>query len=115
MVYCLCMALFLVGLYAVAVKRNIVKIALGIIIMDHAVNLFLILVGYRAGGTAPIRRPDMPIGEFLATAVDPLPQALVLTSIVIGLGITALMIALCIRLHQRYGTYDIQEMRRLRG
>lgn len=115
MVYCLCLALFLVGLYAVAVKRNIVKIALGIIIMDHAVNLFLILVGYRSGGAAPVHRPDMPIGEFLATAVDPLPQALVLTSIVIGLGITALMIALCIRLHERYGTYDIREMRRLRG
>jgi multicomponent Na+:H+ antiporter subunit C len=47
--------------------------------------------------------------------VDPLPQALVLTSIVIGLGVLALMVALCVRLYERYGTFDITEIRRLRG
>jgi multicomponent Na+:H+ antiporter subunit C len=47
--------------------------------------------------------------------VDPLPQALVLTSIVIGLGITSLGIALCIRLYEKYGTFDITEIRRLKG
>ena len=53
--------------------------------------------------------------EFAANAVDPLPQAMVLTSIVIGLGVLALLVALCVRLYQRYGTFDVTRMRRLRG
>ena len=81
------------------------------------------LLGYRAGGVAPIVSRASggafaaagSASEFLATAVDPLPQALVLTSIVIGLGVTTLAIALCVRLYEKYGTYDITEMRRLRG
>jgi multicomponent Na+:H+ antiporter subunit C len=47
--------------------------------------------------------------------VDPLPQALVLTSIVIELGVTALLAALAIRLFQKYRTYDITKIRRLSG
>jgi multicomponent Na+:H+ antiporter subunit C len=47
--------------------------------------------------------------------VDPLPQALVLTSIVIGLGITALLVAMALRLHEKYGTFDVEAMRKLRG
>ena len=46
---------------------------------------------------------------------DPLPQALVLTSIVIGLGVLALMVALCVRLYEHYGTFDVTEIRKLRG
>ena len=52
---------------------------------------------------------------FAGDAVDPLPQALVLTSIVIGLGVLALMVALSIRLYERYGTFDVTMIRRLRG
>jgi len=47
--------------------------------------------------------------------VDPLPQALVLTSIVIGLGVTALVISLAIRIYEKYGTFDITKIKRLRG
>jgi multicomponent Na+:H+ antiporter subunit C len=53
--------------------------------------------------------------DFLARSVDPLPQALVVTSIVIGLGVTTLAIAIAIRLYEKYGTYDITEIRRLKG
>jgi multicomponent Na+:H+ antiporter subunit C len=53
--------------------------------------------------------------NFINASVDPLPQALVLTSIVIGLGSLALMISVCIRIYQKYGTFDITEIRRLRG
>ena len=52
---------------------------------------------------------------FAAASVDPIPQALVLTSIVIGLGVLALMVALCVRLYERYGTFDVTEIRKLRG
>ncbi len=115
MIYALCLVLFMIGLYGVVVKKNTVKIVLGIIIMEYAVNLFLILIGYRKDGIAPIISEGTEASQFLQRAVDPLPQALVLTSIVIGLGVIALMVAICIRLYERYGTFDITEMKRLRG
>ncbi len=105
----------MVGLYGVLVKKNIIKIVLGLIIMEYAVNLFLIMLGYREGGVAPIISEGDSITEFIKHSVDPLPQALVLTSIVIGLGVIALMVAICIRLYEKYGTFDITEMRRLKG
>jgi len=115
MVYALCFVLFVVGLYCALTKRNIVKIVIGLTIMEYAVNLFLVLLGYRSDGVAPIvDRTSSPL-EFLARSVDPLPQALVVTSIVIGLGVTTLAIALCVRLYEKYGTFDIAEIRRLKG
>jgi len=50
MIYGLCILLFLIGLYAVLTKRNLIKIVIGFIIMENAVNLFLIMLGYRMGG-----------------------------------------------------------------
>ena len=115
MVYILCFALFLIGLYCVLTKKNTVKIVVGLGIMEYATNLFLVLLGYRKDGVAPILdRATDPL-EFLARSVDPLPQALVLTAIVIGLGVTAMAIALCIRLYEKYGTFDVSEIRRLKG
>jgi multicomponent Na+:H+ antiporter subunit C len=115
MVYALCLVLFLVGLYGVLTKKNTVKIVVGLSIMECAMNLFLVLLGYRKNGAVPILEPAADITDFLSRAVDPLPQALVLTSIVIGLGITSLAIALCIRLYEKYRTFDITEIRRLKG
>jgi multicomponent Na+:H+ antiporter subunit C len=122
MLYALCFLLFMIGLYCAVVKKNMVKIVVGIMIMEYAVNLFLIMLGYRAGGTAPIlTAPDadaatkVVTAHFLSAVVDPLPQALVLTSIVISLGSLALMISICIKTYTKYGTFDITEIRRLRG
>jgi multicomponent Na+:H+ antiporter subunit C len=122
MLYALCFLLFMIGLYCAVVKKNMVKIVLGIMIMEYAVNLFLIMLGYVTGGVAPIiSRSDYNVAaqrvadSFLSASVDPLPQALVLTSIVISLGSLALMISICIRTYAKYGTFDITEIRRLRG
>ena len=122
MLYALCFLLFMIGLYCAVVKKNMVKIVIGIMVMEYAVNLFLIMLGYRAGGIAPIVTRDQlgsTLGQvlpaFINSSVDPLPQALVLTAIVISLGSLALMISICIRTYQRYGTFDITEIRRLRG
>jgi multicomponent Na+:H+ antiporter subunit C len=52
---------------------------------------------------------------FASRSVDPIPQALVLTAIVIGLGVTAMTVALAMRLYEKYGTYDIKEIRHLKG
>jgi multicomponent Na+:H+ antiporter subunit C len=120
MLYALCFLLFMIGLYCAAVKKNMVKIVIGIMVMEYAVNLFLIMLGYRVGGQAPIiGREDVastaPLSSFINASVDPLPQALVLTAIVISLGSLALMISICIRTYQRYGTFDITKIRRLKG
>ena len=122
MPYALCFLLFMVGLYCTVVKKNIVKIVIGLAIMEYAVNLFLIMLGYRTGGTAPIvdktylePGTGQIAANFINSAVDPLPQALVLTAIVIALGSLALMVSMCIRIYEKYGTLDITEIRRLKG
>ena len=111
MIYLLCLVLFSVGVYCILVKRNLIKIIIGIIIIEYAVNLAFILFGYRSGGRAPILAADQTIKNM----VDPLPQALVLTAIVIGLATTALMVAIAVRIYDRYKTFDITKIRRLKG
>ena len=123
MIYSLCFVLIAIGLYGMVVKKNVVKIVISLAIMEYGINMLLILIGYRAGtpSHAPIIDRAMidrttAVQELAAfPVVDPLPQALVVTSIVISLGVLALMVAVCIRLYERYGTFDITEMRRLRG
>lgn len=109
--YMLCLVLFLVGLYCVLRKRNLIKIIIGIGIMDYAVNLFLVLIGYRSGGRAPIFSKD----QVISNMVDPLPQAMALTAIVIGLSLTLLLVSVAIRIYDRYGTFDITKIDRLKG
>ena len=113
--YPLCFALFLVGLYGVMVKRNLIKIVISLIIMESAVNVFIVMIGYRKGGIAPILNKTMEARTFVERSVDPLPQALVLTAIVIGLGVTAMTVAIAMKLYEKYGTYDIKEIRKLKG
>ena len=115
MIYSLCLLLILIGLYGVVVSRQTLKIVICLLIMNHGVHLLLLLIGFRMQGSPPIVDAGISITEFASSAVDPLPQALVLTSIVIGLGVLALMVALCVRLYDRYGTFDVTEIRRLRG
>jgi len=114
----------MIGLYCAVTKKNMVKIVIGIMVMEYAVNLFLIMLGFRSGGIAPIvdqsqvelsSKQIQVIPSFIDMSVDPLPQALVLTAIVISLGSLALMISICIRTYEKYGTFDITEIRRLKG
>jgi multicomponent Na+:H+ antiporter subunit C len=103
------------GVYCLIAKKNIIKKIIGLTITDYAINLFIIIIGYRHNGIAPILFKGMDRAEFNRTAVDPLPQALVLTSIVIGLGVLALMTAICLRLYEKYKTFDMSEINRLKG
>ena len=111
-VFILAILLFLVGLYGILVKRNLIKIIIGLMIMEYAINLFFALVGYRKGGTAPIVSEGL--GDKILF-VDPLPQALVLTAIVIGLGTTALLVSFAVRIYEKYDTFDVRKIRKLRG
>lgn len=110
--YIMCFILFLVGLYGIITRRNLVKIAVSLSIMEISTFLFFALLGYIDGGIAPIVDQSDPAGT---KYVDPLPQALVLTAIVIGLATTALLMAVIIRLYRKYGTFDIREIKNLRG
>lgn len=110
-VYILCLVLFSVGLYCILRKRNLIKIIIGIGIMEYAVNLLFVLIGYRKNGRSPIFATDQAVKNM----VDPLPQAVVLTSIVIGLSVTLLLVAVAIRIYERYGTFDITKINRLKG
>ncbi len=109
--YFLCCILFCVGLYCVLRKRNIIKIIIGLAIIEYAVNLFIVLIGYRLHGRAPI----FDRNQNILNMVDPLPQALVLTTIVIGLAIIMVVVSLAIRIYEKYGTFDITKIRRLKG
>ncbi len=113
--YFLALVLFVMGLYCLIAKKNIVKKIIGICITEYSINLFLILIGYRRAGIAPIMLKGMTSQEIARHGVDPLPQALVLTSIVIGLGVLALMVALCLRIYEKYKTFDMSEINKLKG
>ncbi len=110
-VYFLCLVLFCIGLYCILRKRNLIKIIIGIAITEYAVNLFFVLIGYKMHGRAPIHAPEQRVMDM----VDPVPQALVLTAIVIGLAVTALIASIAIRVYEKYGTFDITKIRRLKG
>ena len=103
--------LITLGFYCIVTKYNLVKTVIGLSIADYGVNLLIITVGFNPGGTAPI----FTFGELNPASffVDPIPQALTLTSIVIGACVTAMSMSLVMRLHESYGTLDTREIRRL--
>lgn len=98
--------LFLTGFWGIIAKKNIIKKIFGLSIINSAVVILFILEGSRIGGNAPIME------EGLKNAADPVPQALMLTAIVIGVCITALALALAFRLYRFAHTFDIDEIRR---
>lgn len=110
-VYIMCFVLFLVGLYGVLTRRNLIKIVIGMTIMEFSCFLFLSLVGYIDNGIAPIIKPGVADPLY----VDPLPQAMVLTAIVIGLATNAMLLAIAIRIYKKYGTFDIRKVNELKG
>ena len=116
MEYFLCAVLFCVGLYAVAVKKNLIKIIVGLSIMGYAVNLLFIVSGYKHNAAYPfLTRENVALGQTNINMVDPLPQALVLISIIIGLAITIILVSIAIHLYEKYKTFDITEIRKLKG
>ena len=105
--------LVVLGMYCMATKHNLIKIGIGMGLVDYGANLLIVSVGFHAGGTAPI----FTISELTRASffVDPVPQALTLTSIVIGACTTAMTLSLCMMMKKQYGTLDTREIRRLNG
>jgi multicomponent Na+:H+ antiporter subunit C len=109
--YILCLILFLVGVYGVITKKNLIKIIISLGIISYAINLFFILIAFRRDGFYPI----LEKGRETAVMVDPLPQSLVMTSITIELAVTILLVSLALRIYEKYKTFDITKIRRLKG
>lgn len=100
--------LILVGFYGLLTNRHIIKMLVAVNVIEIGINLFIISIGYGENRLAPILtavNPSAGLGF-----VDPLPQALVLTAIVIGVGTTALGLAIARSIYSKYGTYDLTEL-----
>ncbi len=106
--------LILIGLYGALTQHNILRMIVAFTVANTGVNLILVAVGYIHGRTAPIIDKALPASDAVARMIDPLPQALVLTAIVIGVGITALMLAYAYKLFITKGSLDISSIRELK-
>ncbi|GAA4060613.1 cation:proton antiporter subunit C [Amphibacillus indicireducens] len=105
------MFLFVIGLYTVLTHPNLIKKIIGINIMETAIFLFFISIGYVQGGEAPIIDPLT--GEQLF--INPLPSAMILTGIVVTVSITAFALSLIVKIHQAYGTIELDEINKIRS
>ncbi len=107
--------LILIGFYGAVSNRNILRMIVAFTIADSGVNLVIVAIGYMPGRTAPILDATVKAGYAAARIIDPVPQALVLTAIVIGVGVTALMLAYAYKLYEKKRSLDIAKFTELRG
>ncbi len=99
--------LLAIGATGLVVCNNLFRMVLALVRAEAGVNVLLILAGYRGEGTAPI----LGFGTQGAPMVDPIPQVLVLTAIVIGVGVQALAVAVLVRVFRAYGTLDVRALK----
>ena len=104
--YITALGLIAIGLAGVVLSQHLFRMVLALVIAEAGANLMLVLAGYRWDAVAPILTS---LGEH-PQMVDPVPQAMVLTAIVIGVGIQALAVSILIRIRQRFGTLDRHEV-----
>jgi multisubunit Na+/H+ antiporter MnhC subunit len=108
-VLCSGLGLILIGLWGMLTQRNLIRMIVGFSLLDTGIHMVMVSIGYVTGGTAPIIDATVPASEAASRVVDPLPSALVLTAIVIGLGVTAVMLAFAVRIYQEKKTLNIDE------
>ena len=99
--------LFLAGLYGIVSSRNLIRAILSLTVVQSATYLVLLGVGYSKGGQAPIFADIAQTSK----AVDPVVQVLVLTDVVIEATVTAMLLALAVQAHKRFGSLDPQDLR----
>ena len=106
--------LLLIGIYGIISQKNIIKMIIGFSIVDTATHVILISIGYLSNRTAPIIDGTVSVKDAVTKVVDPIPQALVLTAIVIGVGVTALMLAYAVKLYEKNNTLEINKFKSLK-
>lgn len=112
-------ALLCIGLYAVLTRRNMIKMVMGLSLMETSTYLFMISLAYRAGSTAPVLLSP-PAGQSARSLVhgnvaDPVLQNFCLTAVVIGVAVTAVFLSVVVRIAQHYRTLDSDKVREMRG
>ena len=105
--YAVAMVLFCIGFYTAIMRSDLIKKIIGLVIMQVAVFFFLVSLGYLDEGVAPIVVP----GDAPSPMVNPLPQAMILTAIVIAVSTTALFLSLALKFYSHYGTLDIDKVK----
>ena len=96
-----------IGLYTVIESRNLVKKVIGMNVFQTGIFLFFITLAYRAAGNPPV------VTEGAGPYVSPLPHVLILTAIVVGVSLTAVALALVVRVYSEYGTLDEDTLEQL--
>lgn len=104
--------LFCIGFSSMMLQQNLIKKIIGMDIMDTAVYLFLAAQGYIEGRVAPIVVNGV---QSVEAYINPIPAGLVLTGIVVSVSVSALMLALSVRLYYRYHTLNLDEIIALTG
>lgn len=107
------LALAMLGLYGIMYMRNLIRIIIGFTLFNTGINIVMVSIGYIRNASAPILEA-IPGAGTTPNIVDPVPQALVLTAIVIGLGVTALMLTYVLKLHQDKKSLDINNFKDLK-
>ncbi|MCG6859995.1 MAG: sodium:proton antiporter [Chromatiaceae bacterium] len=105
----------LIGLWGMMSRRNIIQVIIGFSLTDTGIHMLMVAVGYLNGRTAPILDAAVDRAHAAETVVDPIPSALVLTAIVIGLGVTALMLSYAIQIYKRNGSLSVDDCSELKG
>ncbi len=108
-VLCSGLGLILIGLWGMLTQRNMIRMVIGFSLTDTGIHMVMVSIGYITAGTAPIINDAVPMSEAVNMVVDPVPSALVLTAIVIGLGVTAVMLAFVVRIYKARKTLMIDE------
>ncbi len=104
----------LVGLWGLLTQKNLIKIVIGFVLFDTGIHIVMVSIGYIKNRTAPIIDSAVDMNNAENLVVDPIPQALVLTAIVIGLGITALMLSYVLKMYQKKKSLDITNYKDLK-
>lgn len=107
--YVLFALLLVFGLYIIVASSNLVKKVIGLNVFQTAILLFFVTSAYIDGGASPV------IEEGSGPYASPLPQVLVLTAIVVGVALTAVALALIMRIYQEYGTLNEETLREVRA
>lgn len=108
--YLLCTLLFCAGLYGVTTRRSMLKMIISLAVMGYGINLFIVVAGFRDGGSVPV----LGHGD-TGMPVDPLAQVMVMATVVTGLAVTILLSAVAIKLSAKRSTADITTIRDLKG
>src|SRR5262245_55627390 len=104
------LSLIVIGMAAVLIHRNIIRIIIDFSLVGTGSHLVIVATGYVTGGTAPIIDRALPMSQAASRTVDPVPAALVVTAIVIGLAVTAVMLAYAIRVNEAKRTLSIDDL-----